>query len=133
MIPSGRFISGVITLRKWPMKSRDCWIKSTIELCDWTLAQSYDAWYKRPNRDHFRYFRKNLILEFFLFHHFKTTFLYMVQGTCTCRVVEIDPSASRKREMGAYAWTYLLAVYCIMEVEIFLQFVFEIFLNIEYS
>ena len=46
MMPSGPFLSGVITLRKWPMKSRHSWIKSKIEWCDWTLAQSYDAWWK---------------------------------------------------------------------------------------
>jgi hypothetical protein len=55
IIPVESFSAGAITLRKWPMKSRDSWIKSTIEYSDWTLAQSYDACWERLNRDNFRY------------------------------------------------------------------------------
>ena len=56
ILPSVIFILSAINLIKWPIKSRDSWIESTIGYYDWTLAQSDDAQDKNHTRQDLRYF-----------------------------------------------------------------------------
>ena len=50
----------VINLIKWPIKSRDSWIESTIGYYDWTLAQSDDAQDKNHTRQDLRYYMSEI-------------------------------------------------------------------------
>ena len=55
ILPSVIFILSVINLIKWPIKSRDSWIESTIGYYDWTLDQSDDAQDKKDTGQDLRH------------------------------------------------------------------------------